>query len=339
MKKIRVKKAQAVLELAIFGSIILMLLGVILNYGMRYSLQQKTMMTAFRRALQGASTSMVDKNPISVSYLLIEDKHIPHPSNPFAVGSVIPFSSSASVTMNYKLHETPDEESELPVMRIQIGSQFKRDFKTAGFSIVRNLTEKQMDRYKEIFGDTNVWEIEKGQGICLEWETNPETGQEECSEYAKNIKIIDSCEGEIIDYSGCKRQCRLITDNAFCERECNRGKEKRSNKNCAEICSQNIPLPWYCENLDNLFYFAIAKDKPKAMGVQADYTKTTIINNVLSKKETAGSIKTTDFINWSDTTERKIVYVDKTDNTTRSFKVSNTISETDTLSCQNGVCN
>jgi len=119
------KKGQAILELAVFGSILIMLLGVLINYGLRYNFQQQVMQEAFRKAL---GVTAVRRS----TYVLIKDRHIPDPSNHFGIGALTPVMSSASVTRNYKLHETADSVSELPRMYLEINGEIDY-YKTAGF--------------------------------------------------------------------------------------------------------------------------------------------------------------------------------------------------------------
>ena len=114
------KKGQAILELALFGSILIILLGVLINYGMRYNFQQQVMQQAFRKALGLAAARR------SATYVLIKDRHIPDPSNPFGVGSLTPVSSTASVTRNYRLNETADNQDELPAVHFDINGDVRR---------------------------------------------------------------------------------------------------------------------------------------------------------------------------------------------------------------------
>lgn len=313
---------QALLELAIFGSILIMLLGIILNYGLRFNFEQKTQMSAFRKALEMSAN---DATGNQGNLTLVTDKHIPNPSNPFAVGSVMPFMSSANVVRNYKMQETADTPDELPQTTFQIQDR-QYTYKTAGF---RDETiTSGLDKYKEIYGDSNVWEEPKGSGI---------------------YRIIDSCEGEIIGFDSCKRQCRQITEVTFCVRECERGKEPGSSKDCNAICDEQIASPWYCAPgvLEDIFNFAIAQNKRKAMGIQSDYTKDTAMRNSLRKEESGGVITTTDTIDWADTTTRTVVYNQRILNpegtvqpgiNIQQVPVATTIGETATLNCQDGVC-
>jgi hypothetical protein len=328
MKRIKKITGQSILELAIFGSILIMLLGAILSYGLRYGLEQKIMMSAFRKTLQKSAEPNTGGQ---ASITVISDKHIPNPANPFAIGSVSPFISSASVIRSARLHETADTEAELPKSTIEIqGQEF--NFRTAGFRVISNALG--LEKYQEVYGANNV--VQTGNGECVSQEINPQTGEEECAEYRNNIRIIDSCEGELMNYDSCKRQCRVITDVSFCVSECERGKIPGSETDCNSICSQQIENPWYCSSMDSIFNFAIAANRPRAMGVQSGYTQDTITNNILRKQEENGIITTTDTIDWSAAVNRSIVSIDQARNV-ESTTVSTTVAEN--AACVNAECN
>lgn len=93
------QRGQALLELAIFGSLLLLLLGALLNYGLNAEYNQQVMMESFRKALgiaAGQGTGAVS---------VVRDNPLPNPSNPFAVGSVLPVAASANVTSNFRMAE------------------------------------------------------------------------------------------------------------------------------------------------------------------------------------------------------------------------------------------
>jgi len=339
------RKAQAILELAVFGAILIMLLGVLVNYGLRYNFAQKAMISAFRKALaESAKKNEQDEeiNNGQASYTLIQDKHIPNPANPFAVGSVGPAMSSASVVRTCRLHETADwkftgedqnpHPEELPKTIIQIQDHEPYySYKTAAFREEQiqfqndaEAAASPLDKYKEVYGDTNVWD----DGNCVVDTTDTEEPTEPEVITCK-VRVIDSCEGEIISYDACKRQCRLITDEDYCEKECNRdnipGSEKQ--KNCSAICEQQMNTPWYCQEttegkivLDDIFAFANlyytnnevdeSQRKPRAMGVQVAHQQQNETKNSLTKEEQGATITTIDKINWSDTTFRDLIYND-----------------------------
>lgn len=303
-------KGQATLELAIFGSILIMLLGVLINYGLKYNYQQQVMQQAFREALASAAVSMNPHTPISVSHSLVKDKHIPVPADPFAVGSILPSSSGASVTRNYELMKTPDYEDELPQTVINVqGTQYS--FKAAGFRD-EVIDEESLSRYQEIYGSINVWKDES---------VPP------AADGSISVKIIDSCAGEIMNYDTTVRQCRLIVDAEACTKECKRGE----GKDCADTCGKPMNVPWYCQDyreIDKTNHryvfntleriFAFAPPEQKYMGLQQGYTQRTSTQNRLDKKETTADITTTDNFDWQTQVERSIVrktYGDTSTNT------------------------
>lgn len=88
---------QALLELAIFGSILILVLGVLIQYGMNADMTQRVSMTAFRRALGLAG-------PRGVSVSVVRDYHIPSPSSPSGIGSVYAAAGSGpAIVRDFKL--------------------------------------------------------------------------------------------------------------------------------------------------------------------------------------------------------------------------------------------
>lgn len=328
---------QAILELAIFGSILIMLLGILVNYGLRYSQQQKTMQQAFRKALASAARSMSPGTPVSVQHVLVRERHIPNPTDAFGFGSVLSASAgSSSPTRSYALEQTPDTEAELPHLLIDVqGQEFL--FKTAAFREEDNVLVSSKDRYIKVYGE--VWGCTgfDGGGNCTGWRilaegeepNNPENEKEAKivitpDDKIARIRFIDSCAGEIVDYNSAVKQCRLIVDSEACRTECLR----IDGKNCAATCSQDISIPLYCgtkpgtnpatdyEEIDSVNHryrfpvleqiFAFAKGERK-MGIQDDYTQTVTQGNKLDKKETTADIATTDTLDWQTQTKRTLV--------------------------------
>jgi hypothetical protein len=365
------ENGQAILELALFGAILIMLLGAIVTYGLKYNYQQNAMMTAFRKALsESAQTNTTTGEEIlggQASYTFVADEHIPDPSNPFAIGSVAAYPGSASVVRSFKLHETATNYAELPQTTIEIKGRNPESFKTAAFRDIGNVTAGQLDKYKEVYGETNVCsDPSKGcgasQGVCVSWD--PETNT--CTEYSTKIRIIDSCAGQIISYDACKRQCRKIVDADFCESDCKLGLLPGSEVNCKDVCSKQIEVPWYCANytevdttthrytfpnLEDIFSFAgggvFTSGKPKSLGLQSDYASGNIINSTLTKVENGATITTTDRINWNENITRSIRYNDNVDTSTGLTRdgsnvikkeVPVTVKEENVV-CVNGVCN
>lgn len=277
-------KGQALLELAIFGSILIMLLGVLINYGLKYNSQQQVMQQAFRKVLGLAA----DRG--SASYTLFKEQNIPDPSNPFAVGSVIPVTSSASVTRDYSMDMVPTEAEELSSLVIEMPDSQVRSYKTGAFRD-ENVLEGDLDKYTDIYGSEGIawWKIGDGECGCeQECIINPQTGAEICTCPCptKNIRIIDDCAGEIMNY-------------------------EKMNLRCAKVKAAGINEPWYCSKLDTLFAFSDVGEPN--MGLQPDYIQNTTRDNALTRQENSSSVNTKDTLKWQIATQRTIVFNDSLD--------------------------
>lgn len=305
------ERGQALLEIAVFGSIIVMLLGILVNYGLRFQAQQRVMQDTFRKAQATAIA-----NQSSGSYMILQDKHIPDASDTFGIGSVMPFSSSASVVRDYHMNWTPDNESELPYVAFEIkgltacpgsyrspaGSSPPCEYLTAGFRWVNDMGSAKA-KYEEIYGSGNV---------------------------ENSGRIIDPCEGELVDYSTAYRICRMIVDKNACVHECNNG----TTGNCESVCSPDTEIPWYCQGyfvdpletsytkyvfpkVNQLFVNAAGR---QALGIQSDYVSTARENNQLVKQEGTSGITTSDNIDWQSETTREMIYKPYNDRTGNTVK-------------------
>jgi len=158
MRLLQTHNGQALVELAVFGTFFLMLLGVLLSYGLRYNYQQKAQMTAFRRALKIAS----DQDRGTGSAMVMEDRAIPDPATMFGVGSTAPIVASASVQRDYMMHAQPADVDSLDssVMDIQTNrngtantqSWMRRIYKAAAFRIEYSVLKQSIDKYEQVYG-------------------------------------------------------------------------------------------------------------------------------------------------------------------------------------------
>lgn len=368
-------KAQALLELAIFGSIILMLLGVLINYGLRYNYQQQAEQRAYRRALAKAYSLTLSlpafqisiaaakgEDPVvgfldyirpfgSGSYVITEDKHIPDPANPWGIGSVVPISASASVARDEQMSATADFPYELPEMTIDVNGK-KSSYKTAGMRLIVEWNQPGITKiYGQVTGILSNIIDDYGEDYTLQLEPGP-------------MLVIDSADGELVNYATACYQCRQLMDPLAYEKE--RLKEigpetirriEDDNDSALEelwgsIWPIPLTLPWYCEggypvNSDGTrastlmiplpsgagFYAAwggrwyfpklddhengifrdatyTAVDNP-IMGVQSNFIQTLNIKNKLEKTETLDEISVSESIDYVDTIERKLLYVNR----------------------------
>ena len=263
----RLQHGQALVELSIFGGILLMLLGVLVSSGLNADFNQSATMDAFRRALKATQDSG-KSGPVANSFVVVQDRHIPSPNHPLALGSVIPFTGSANVTRNYHMQDSPTADSALPrITYVMQGLEYS--FTTSGFRRETIADDPNLlEKYRLVYGGGNVCSnktclgkfnppIPEYSSSCSQYMTDPatgefildvETGQPICVAMVggKNIMVIDPCEGQIINYDACVRQARMIVDPAACTDECNKAgnvssqTSNNANQRCTEAC-KNAP--------------------------------------------------------------------------------------------------
>lgn len=234
---------QALIELSVFGMFIILLLGVLISYGLKYNFQQQASMEAMRRSQEVAQQVVGGLTRGSSSVTLVKDKHIPDPSNPFGVGSVMPIIASASVTRDHRLDATPDNYEDLPKMIMRFegndGVVEEKKFATAGI------------RQDIITGDNMTAIIfptikKKYQYVYGSVDFEPED-MNFFSPEDVTASIIDSVEGEIVDYSTAKQQARMLVDQDYFIAQCLRRAKPGEEGECGLIASMAIPMPWYVQ--------------------------------------------------------------------------------------------
>ncbi len=319
------RRGQALIELAIFGAIVITVLGFMLNYGLNADYNQYAMMKAQRRALAAAATLVKDSDPQADARMrngavsIIEDRHMPDPTTPMGTGSTTPVSASANVLKSYKLQETPNTPQAIPVTTYEFmlegkvvktvalkTSGFRYEFHDpASFGIVDqkgqwvNDPKKvgPIDRYEEIFGSNNVCTRK----ACLQSSGNLRV-------QIGSITILDPCEGQVVGYQGCKRMARQMTDTGYCTSECKRGRllvpPDKNQPTCEQICGLPMTLPWYAQGkiLESLFV------QRRSLGLQPTEKKIVDISgSEIIKNETTSQIRTTDTIRQKETVPRTII--------------------------------
>ncbi len=321
LKFISRESGQSLLELAIFGSLLLMLLGVLVGYGLRYNFQQQATMEAFRKAQEFAYKDDEGAPRGSASYTVIKDRHIPDPQNPFGVGQVSPIMASASVTRDTYMDALPDNYAGLPKMTMSFegnvnGQPQEQTYElaTAGFREETVLLWGNEDWFKNvqakygmIFGSVRGW--------C----TYDEDYGDECQGDPDTIKIIDPVEGEIVDYNSAVKQARMIVDMDFFISQCEN--IKKNEQDCGDIWdSYPLQSPWYVAGayqdgnrwifpqIENLFVYPVTGKQVQAMGLQTESTQQTNTQFSLTKDEDSSEIATTDTLAWSTVTNRALLY-------------------------------
>ena len=311
----RNRHGQALLELAIFGGLMIVVLGSLVSYGLNADYTQQAMMQAFRQALGTAANATNNGAPISASHVIVNDRHIPDPSNPFGLGNVVPITGQAqSPARNFGKKTVPETNAELPRFYLTINS-LPVDCNgpgsgctTAGLRVENNVPGGSLDRYKEIFGDSNTCVCDGDEhkpdscgsthpgcagasaGACLtQGGLDPVTGNRlPCQQFARKIVIVDGCDGQIVNLDSCRRQAERLTNAAMCERECARGrplvsappsKDVKQPLPCSEVCAEPIiSIPWYAQDADhdgNFEQLEALFAGIRSMGVQSTFTKRT----------------------------------------------------------------
>jgi len=120
------KKGQAVVEMAMFGSLVLLIFATLLSYLQRSNDQQYVQMEAFRRALQKGCTYQStdgDGAGASVQLTLLENRRHAELSGGFRKGSAQSLSASSSVFWAIPKVEEDAEAQNLIVYRINEDEQ------------------------------------------------------------------------------------------------------------------------------------------------------------------------------------------------------------------------
>lgn len=266
------KKAQALLELAVFGIIIISLLGVLISYGLRYNFQQQVSQQTFRKALDEAQYSTQDGRPKVTSQIVIKDTHIPNPGNIFGMGAVTPVMSSVTVTRDFQqvkstipedpYNITPSEYNELPEVEVTVvGGSHPHRFKTEGYRIAWQVPDEAIDRYLHIYGSGSVKKLRQTCTSEYPHEDDPEykdptdinndpdsgyVNNNNCQVSFHDLLLIDNCDGEIIDYDVAVSRCRKIVDKRICQDECEQDLFEDPDTDCATVCGHDMEIPWYC---------------------------------------------------------------------------------------------
>ena len=285
------RAGQALVELAILGAMILLVLGVLVDYGLRADFTQHAMMRTFREVLHDASRQTAPGEPISTSRLSLADRRIPDPANPFALGGTAAISGSAGgVTQNYQLHKTPDTPADMPHFYALIGGA---EVNCGGIGCLTSGIRRvggfamSLPRYQVVYGASNV---------CA--------GGKNCPAAVGELFIQDPCMGEIVDVDMCRRVGRLMTNDAACAYEC--GLEGRSD--CGTVCDQRTyptDRPWYTTATEEQW----AALEP--LGVQPGSTRRSVLKGpgtgdaFIQKLESDERIATTTALTSEETTTRE----------------------------------
>lgn len=288
------RKAQSLLELSLYGVVVLSLLGVVLSYGMRYNFRQSADQRSFRKAMAKSADHMGSK-----TYVLMHDRSLPNPQDPFGTGQASPFVSSATITRDYRLLTKWDSGDPMPTITFgyesRVGETAEVEHTIAGeyrYCWPRGGCTHRFarEKYEEVVGANNVKGVkDDGPGQAC-------------------VDVLDWCGGEIFGYEGCKKQCRMMQEYDYCVTECEKGRLYHDDM-CADICSMDVPTFWYCGSIDNFFSFTGSSDTRNwNTGIQPRTEIESIRSETMTKSESPGGVSSSDTLSHTDNILRTIVW-------------------------------
>ncbi|MCM8800166.1 MAG: hypothetical protein NC900_05525 [Candidatus Omnitrophica bacterium] len=210
-------KAQSILELAIFGSIILFLLGVLISYGLGANFEQHLQMQTFRKALFEALKRA--HSSINVNLNVIKDLSIPDVNSPFDISETSPYSANIALSWSNDLYAGLDDLDERDLPRIDyIINGVRKTYKIANYKykIVPVSTEDgesvvKFKRKQTDFEDKYLINGTEGSdGIYWYWEEVDaqvvgENDSLDVDNDKKEETVIKVIKGEITDKDGTTR--------------------------------------------------------------------------------------------------------------------------------------
>jgi|GEM_PF-1123799 len=146
---------QAMVELAVFGGIILVVFGVLLSFLQQFNNQQYVAMETFRRGLERACNYVpegVTGSGASVQYTLMQTRRQADMSGPFRKGS--PTTINASASLFWAVPEVGTNPESVIVMRV---NEDEKPAKPSDFTSKEDesfRTEEAQTSYVNTFGET-----------------------------------------------------------------------------------------------------------------------------------------------------------------------------------------
>ncbi|MBI4355532.1 MAG: hypothetical protein HY597_03660 [Candidatus Omnitrophica bacterium] len=135
-------------ELAVFGTLVLFALGVLIRFGLAFNARQEVTMEAFRNALRQAAAQRGDPGDelAAAQYVVVQDRMVPDPSEPFGLNPRNRVGGSAQVVWGHFLTFLDGEDDENRVW-----------FRINGAPPIRYDTAELPSRKSQIqpLGDTN----------------------------------------------------------------------------------------------------------------------------------------------------------------------------------------
>lgn len=200
------------IELAVFGSLMLLCLSFFVRYGLTYNYQQMTQQEAFRIGLQRAHDNW---EQMQSSVTLLRDRRMVNPSSPFVTGPRQLFVGSAGITTgNTGSVLSPTTDEELPVQQIALNDgQNPLRFRLADYRLLQNVEKRLACNYVDFYGKSAVDMRVPGTEISLDYTCktrfNPPQVKNDPDKYGLyvDLRILDACYGDIVEQGGCRQEC------------------------------------------------------------------------------------------------------------------------------------
>lgn len=332
---------QALVELAVFGSLMLLVMSGLVGYALNADFQQQVQMKSYRMALLAAARANANNTPLSASVTLLDDHIVADVSDPYVMGSSQTFTGGAqSPTRSNRMGIAPGRfnEAELPRQIMKISGHYVdcpsairanqrfgipltspkavhgcttsgfRELNAVGGFIKKNghiINDPdhygQIDKYDEIYGAANTRVIK-----------NTFAGGH------VDISLIDPIVGDITSRDMARGVCAQMMNPAVCVQQCKKGKSPGTKLNCNKVCQQTLPTPWYCQGSpqpDGSYVsdeFEALFPADAGFGLQVDNTSgnTSSQSRSLQRLENDTSNKTVQTINSSsqDIKRRDVVF-------------------------------
>lgn len=284
LNKIFNNKAQSILELAIFGSIIIFLLSVLIQYGLNFNTSQHLSLQTFRKALEIAKTKTLAESPqVQESLTVIKDLPTPNPSDPFGIAETSPVMAQASALMSRDASAGYDtlSYSELPKVDIMING-VKKTYTTAGFgdAIAKGRRYHKKKTNYGIVQQLKTWDTPVGPA----WFWQDIEG--------KKVRVGDSLALYDFNRSVSLQSGKTVTV-VKTDREPDEG-------------DKDIKEFWYLDNTRGDIDTTIQPEEGTPQGLQPGYIKEVTTEASIEKTETGSGISTTRKANIKEIIKRKV---------------------------------
>jgi hypothetical protein len=225
------KAGQSLIELALFTSILVSAMALMLNYIFNYSNNQAMAMMALKRAMHLATEA--SSTYLSSSVTLVYDKAIANPTNMFGMPNMTPLIvSSSGLRSNDLFSELDGTDEEIPRVVFDINGK-KYEFKTAAYiNLPGQVTAENARRKAFIDGWDGVnpekswqWEVPDPEGKDekrkfdkkTEWDLDGD-GQEERVLSIDDSLVLDNQRGELdLGIDDPERKQGLLSDTQTME--------------------------------------------------------------------------------------------------------------------------